>query len=306
MCGEFMAYLLLVLTVLFWAGNFVLARSMVDVLPPFTMASLRWSLAFLILLPFAYQSLIKERKQILKHWKVVCVLSMFGVAMFNSFIYLGVQTTTATNAALLQSAIPILVLILGAVFYRDFLSRKQLVGVCSSCVGVMVIITEGNLAALFDLHLNQGDLWILCGVSSWTVYTVLLRYKPAEITGLSFLSTNMLVGSLFILPFTLMEFSQGKVSAISVNQDIVSSVLYLAIFPSLLSYLFWNKGVAQVGAAKASLFIHLMPVFGTILASIFLNEKLHLFHLAGIVLIFFGIYLAVITDILKRIRKSQA
>jgi drug/metabolite transporter (DMT)-like permease len=301
-----MAYLLLVLTVLFWATNFVLARSLVDILPPFTMASLRWSLAFLLLLPFAYSPLKRDWRLLVKHYKIVLVLSLFGVAMFNSLIYLGVQKTTATNATLLQSAIPILVLLFSVIFYRETLSKKQLVGVFFSCAGVATIISQGQLDTLLALRLNIGDLWILAAVSSWTIYSILLRYKPIEITGLSFLAANILIGNILIYPFAIWELYSASTIDVNVSKDVLFSVLYLAIFPSLLSYLFWNRAVAEIGAPKASLFIHLLPVFGTILAAVFLDEIPRWFHFVGITLVFTGIYLAIVTDVVERLKKAKA
>jgi len=300
-----MAYVLLVLTVLFWAGNFVLAKSLVGILPPFSMAALRWSVAFLILMPFVLPKLRSEWRLLLKHWKVVSILSLFGVAAFNCLIYLGVQKTSATNAALLQSAIPILVLLLCVLFYKELLSKKQLLGVFSSCLGVLVIISDGKLETLLSLSLNQGDLWILAAVSCWTIYSVLLRYKPVEISGPSLLAANIFIGNLLIYPFVVWEVQSVGFMGIELSQETILSVMYLAVFPSLLSYLFWNRAVAEVGAARASLFIHLLPVFGTILAALFLNEAPQIYHLIGIILIFSGIYLAVITDILARIKNQN-
>jgi len=205
----------------------------------------------------------------------------------------------------LQSAIPILVLLLCVLFYQELLSKKQLLGVFSSCLGVLVIISDGQLETLLALSLNQGDLWILAAVCCWTIYSVLLRYKPVDISGTSLLAANIFIGNLLIYPFVVWEVQMVSFQGIQFSQEILVSVIYLAVFPSLLSYLFWNRAVAEVGAARASLFIHLLPVFGTVLAAIFLGEAPQLYHLFGIVLIFTGIYLAVITDILRRIKKTQ-
>ncbi|MCJ8299273.1 MAG: DMT family transporter [Pseudomonadales bacterium] len=295
-----MAYFLLVLTVLFWAGNFVLARSLVDLLPPVSMASMRWSLAFILLLPFVYSRLWRDRKLLVKHWKIITLLSLFGVAAFNTTVYLGVQHTTATNATLLQSSIPILVLILSVIFFSEKISIKQLLGVCFSFVGVLVIIAKGQLDVLLAFSLNTGDLWILIAVSCWTVYSVLLRYKPAQLDGLSFLGASIFIGNLILYPLVYWELQYVDINSFQVTWQISSAVMYLAIFPSLLAYFFWNRAVAEVGAARASLFIHLLPVFGALLATVLLGEAMQIFHLIGIILIFIGIYLAIITDILRR------
>ncbi|MCJ8336920.1 MAG: DMT family transporter [Pseudomonadales bacterium] len=295
-----MAYFLLVLTVLFWAGNFVLARSLVDLLPPVSMASMRWSLAFILLLPFVYPRLWRDRKLLVKHWKIITLLSLFGVAAFNTTVYLGVQHTTATNATLLQSSIPILVLILSVIFFSEKISIKQLLGVCFSFVGVLVIIAKGQLDMLLAFSLNTGDLWILIAVSCWTIYSVLLRYKPAQLDGLSFLGASIFIGNLILYPLVYWELQYVDINSFQVTWQISSAVMYLAIFPSLLAYFFWNRAVAEVGAARASLFIHLLPVFGALLATLLLGEAMQIFHLIGIILIFIGIYLAIITDILRR------
>ena len=295
-----MAYFLLVLTVLVWAGNFVLARSLVDLLPPVSMASMRWSLAFILLLPFVYSRLWRDRKLLVKHWKIITLLSLFVVAAFNTTVYLGVQHTTATNATLLQSSIPILVLILSVIFFSEKISIKQLLGVCFSFVGVLVIIAKGQLDVLLAFSLNTGDLWILIAVSCWTVYSVLLRYKPAQLDGLSFLGASIFIGNLILYPLVYWELQYVDINSFQVTWQISSAVMYLAIFPSLLAYFFWNRAVAEVGAARASLFIHLLPVFGALLATVLLGEAMQIFHLIGIILIFIGIYLAIITDILRR------
>ena len=305
-----MAYLLLVLTVLFWAGNFVLARSLVDILPPFSMAGMRWTLAFLILLPFVFNHVKRDWRLLLKHWKIVSILSLFGVAAFNCLIYLGVQKTTATNATLLQSAIPIMVLLVCVFVYRERLSKRQLMGVFSSFVGVLFIISEGKFSTMLSLQLNIGDLWILAAVTCWTIYSILLRYKPVQISGLSLLAANIFIGNLLIYPFGYLElfYWEGQTFSLAqftLTQDIVIATLYLAVFPSLLSYLFWNRAVAEVGAAKASLFIHLLPVFGTILAAIFLDEQPQNFHFIGIGLIFSVIYLAIFADLVRGLRKPK-
>ncbi|EPJ43942.1 MAG: hypothetical protein OFPI_41350 [Osedax symbiont Rs2] len=295
-----MAYFLLVLTVLFWAGNFVLARSLVDLLPPVSMASMRWSLAFILLLPFVYSRLWRDRTLLIKHWKIITLLSVFGVAAFNTTVYLGVQHTTATNGALLQSFIPIMVLILSVIFFKEKISAKQLLGVCFLFFGGVVIIAKGQLDTLLAFSLNQGDLWILASVSSWTIYSVLLRYKPTQLDGLSFLAASIFIGNLMLYPLVYWELQYVDINSFNINWEISTAVMYLAIFPSLLAYFFWNRAVAEVGAAKASLFIHLLPVFGTLLATLLLDEAVQLFHLLGILLIFIGIYLAIITDILRR------
>lgn len=291
-----MAYLFLSLTALFWAGNFVLGRSMHLVVSPIVMAEMRWLLALLIISPFLVPKLIKNKTIILQHWPILTLLSILSVACFNTFIYLGLTITTATNATILQSVIPIAILILSAFWLKEAVSKQQWLGVFISLGGVLILITKGDLLSLLDYSINQGDIYVLIAVIFWATYSILLRYRPAELDGFTFFGITVLVGSIALLPFSLIEYYYYSTAIIWQNSTILT-ILYMAIFPSILAYIFWNKGVSELGAAKAGLFIHLMPCFGLILSSFFLNEKIYLFHIGGILLIFCGIYLAVFTKI---------
>lgn len=291
-----MAYLFLSLTALFWAGNFVLGRSMHLVVSPIVMAEMRWLLALLIITPFLIPKLKKNKAIILQHWPILTLLSILSVACFNTFIYFGLTITTATNATILQSVIPIAILILSAFWLKETVSKQQWLGVFISLAGVLILITKGDLPSLLDYSINQGDIYVLIAVFFWATYSILLRYRPAEIDGFTFFGITVLVGSIALLPFSLIEYYYYAPDIVW-QKSTVLTILYMAIFPSILAYIFWNKGVSELGAAKAGLFIHLMPCFGLILSSFFLNEKIYPFHLGGILLIFSGIYLAVFTKI---------
>lgn len=288
-----MAYLLLIFTTLFWAGNFVTARGIHSDFPPLTMSFMRWGLAFLIILPLFLPRLRRNWPVIRKHLPILCLLSVLGVACFNSFIYLGLQTTMATNATLLQSAVPIVILVICSLFLKESVSRKQWAGVFISFAGVLILISRGQLQVLQSLAFNKGDLWVFAAVLAWSTYSVLLRWKPKELDGFTFLGFTIMVGAIVVFPFALREFSNGQIPTWS--EQTVAAIVYMAICPSLLAYTFWNRGVAELGAAKAGLFIHLMPLFGLILSVIFLGEKVQTFHFIGIGLIFTGIYLAIIS-----------
>lgn len=292
-----MAYLLLSLTALFWAGNFVLGRAMHLVISPIIMAEMRWLLALLIILPFLLPRLKKNKTIILQHWPVLTLLSVLSVACFNTFIYLGLTITTATNATILQSVIPIVILILSALCFKENVSKQQWLGVFISLSGVLILITKGDLSSLANYTINQGDIYVLIAVVLWAIYSILLRYRPAELDGFTFFGITVLFGSIALLPFSLIEYHYYSPVIVWQNSTLLA-ILYMAIFPSILAYIFWNKGVSELGAAKAGLFIHLMPCFGLILSSFFLNEKIYPFHIGGILLIFYGIYLAVFTKII--------
>jgi len=287
-----MAYLLLALTALFWSGNFVLGRAMHLLLPPVVMAELRWLLALALILPFLLPKLIANKVIILKHWKILTLLSILSVACFNTFIYIGLTLTTASNATILQSVIPIVILIISVIWLRESISIQQWFGVIVSSFGVLALITKGDPASLLTFQFNQGDLFILVAVLSWAVYSILLRWRPVELDGFTFFGITVVIGAIALFPFALFELQH--VEPVVWHNQTIATIIYMAVFPSILAYIFWNKGVAELGAAKAGLFIHLMPIFGLILSSLFLNEEIQSFHLIGIAFIFSGLYLAVI------------
>ena len=297
-----MAYLLLILTTLFWSGNFVLARAMHLDLPPITMAFSRWLLALLIILPWLLPRLIRQRKVLWDNAGSLLFFGVVGVAGFNTQVYIGLQDTSATNAVLMQSMVPIMILVLGALFLGERGSRKQWLGVTLSFIGVAVLIARGDLQSLLGLEFNRGDLWIFGAVLVWSVYSLGLRWRPKGLDGFTFFGITVVVAVVVLAPLAWWE--QTEVPTLEWQMPMLLTVLYMAIFPSILAYLFWNRGVEELGASVAGLFIHLMPVFGMLLSVIFLGEALHSFHLWGVVLIFAGIYLAVISDTLKRLKTN--
>ncbi|MDD2900447.1 MAG: DMT family transporter [Desulfuromonadaceae bacterium] len=282
-------YILLILTTLFWAGNFVLGRAVNTVIPPITLAFWRWALALLILLPFSMRHLISQWPLLKKSWKKLIPFGILGISCFNTFVYIGLHSTTATNALLLNSIIPVLIVIISRIFALTPVSRTQAVGILMSLAGVLTIICRADVGRLLAFRFNGGDLWILLAVACWAVHTFRLRLRPVELHPLSFLTAIVAIGLVVIFPFYLWEFSHGG----RFTPDLVScgSMMYVATFPSVLAYIFWNQAVVELGPNKAGLFIHLMPVFGTLLSIIFLGESLQLFHVAGICLISLGIYL---------------
>jgi len=288
-----MAYLLLALTTLFWAGNFVLARMFHLDIPPVTMAALRWILAWLLIAPFVIPKIIAQWPTICQHYKILLALSIIGVTSFNTLIYCGLQFTTATNGTLLQSAIPIMILILSATVLKEQISKRQWSGVAVSTLGVLMLISKGNLTNLLGLQINDGDLWILTAVLCWAVYSILLRWRPQTIDGFTLFGITVSITVIVLIPLALLE--QQTAPAITWSLSSVGTITYMALFPSILAYLFWNRGIAELGAAKAGLFIHLMPLYGILLAATFLDETIESFHITGILLIFSGIYLAVIS-----------
>jgi len=286
-------YGLLVLTTLFWAGNFVLGRAVHLDVPPLGLSFWRWLTALVIILPFAIPHWRASRQVIKKNWFILLVLSVFSVGCFNTMIYLGLQTAPASNSILLQSACPILILIISWLFFREKVTLLQGVGMLLSLFGVVVVVTEGSPSAIMDMSfLNAGTAWILLGVLCWAIYSSLLRLRPDGLSPFGFFALTVLVGVVVLLPFYLYETLSGR--AMPFNLISVSSVLYLSIFPSILAYLFWNKAIAELGPARAGQFIHLVPAFGITMAILFLGEPLQGFHVSGFLLILGGIWLATV------------
>lgn len=217
-------------------------------------------------------------------------LSMLGVASFNTLIYLGLQTTTASNAVLMQSLIPVAIVGLSYLILGNLIDRYQTLGIIISITGVSFIITRGETAALLKLDLNRGDLLVLLAVFAWGIYSVLLKKLPHKLNDYALLGYTIYFGIIAIAPIYAWEIYSAD--TLNINLTTAGTLAYVAIFPSILAYHFWNRAVSQVGPAKAGLFIHLMPVFGTILSVVFLEERLHWYHFTGILLVAVGIYLA--------------
>lgn len=221
------------------------------------------------------------------------LLGSLSVGAFNTLAYIGLQYTTAVNGTLMQSSMPIMILLLSAIFLKEVASVKQWLGVGVSLCGVLVLISRADLAMLKSLQFNPGDLWVLLGMLVWGIYSILLRWRPKGLSGFTLFSVTLMVGVIILAPLAVVEM-QDK-APIVWNTDLYYLIGYLAVFPSILAYLFWNYGVEKLGAHAAGLFIHLVPLWGMILSVSFLGEKLYAFHFWGIVLIFSGIYLAVIS-----------
>ena len=283
-------YLLLSLTSLFWSLNWVIGRAIVGHVTPLTLTFIRWLVAVAVMMPFAWPEIRAHWPVVRRNWRVIAWLGFWGTGLHNAFAYVGLQYTTATNGVILNSSIPILIILLGWVIYRETITRVQMLGVTISLAGILAIISRGDPAVLAHLEMNKGDLIVLFGMVFWAAYTVFLRMKPAELPGLAMLACCGVVGVTLLFPLMLVEmlFLGGRVEFTPAT---VAAMFYVGIFPSFVGYVFWNRGVAEVGPTIAGLFVHLMPAFGALLGWIFLGERIYLFHVVGIVLILAGIAL---------------
>jgi len=283
-------YLLLSFTAFFWSANWVVGRATVGQVPPVALAYWRWVLAVLFMLPFAWPHLKRDWPAIKRHWKSLAALGVVGTGYHNMFSYLGLQYTTATNGVMLNSAIPVFIIALGVMFFGQRIAVLQLLGVAVSITGVLTILARGDLAVLAQFQLNGGDLILLASMVQWALYTLALKWRPPDISSLAFLCVCATVGVAAMTPAYVFDtFVLGR--SIQWSWPVVGALFYVGLFPSFIGYVFWNRGVEAVGPNISGLFVHLMPVFGSLLAWAFLGERLYMFHLAGIALILAGIWI---------------
>lgn len=283
------AYPLLTVTALFWAGNSIVGRAARDLVPPAALSFWRWTLALALLLPLAWPHLKRDWPVLRAKWPIVALLGALAIGSFNILLYTGLQSTTALNSMLIQSALPALVLVVGALVMGDRTSPRQIAGVLISLIGVLAIIARGDPAMLWGLQLNIGDAIIGGAVLLWALYSVLLRRRPA-VHPLSFLAASMVVGIAVIIPFYVHELLSGRLIVPAMGSAL--AIAYVSIFPSFLAYLFFNRGVELIGSAATGQYMNVMPLMGAGLAMLFLGEVLHLFHIAGLALIVAGILVA--------------
>jgi drug/metabolite transporter (DMT)-like permease len=282
-------YLLLSLTSLFWAGNTVLGRYISGHVPPITLAFIRWGGAFLIVLPFAGPHLIRDWPVIRKHAGLMTVFALTGVSAYNAMAYYGLQYTTAIHGLLLQSVTPLFVALWTFALFGERLSRRQTGGILISLTGVMIIVCQGSLAVLLGVNFNRGDLSFLIALLIYAFYTAWLRKRPT-MHPLSFLGVGMGWGAILLLPAVVWEIASG--ATLILDTTSIATFVYVCVFPSLLGYLCLNRGIELIGANRAAPFIHLVPVFGSLLAIGLLGERFELYHAAGYALVFTGITVA--------------
>lgn len=283
------AYLLLIFTALFWAGNQVLGRAAVGHIPPIQLSFLRWAGATLLILPFVAPHLRKDWPQIAARWRYLVVIGIVGGGMFNTLQYIGLNYTSALNSLVLNSTAPIFIGLACFIAFRDKITLPQILGTLVSTSGVLAIVTRGDIAALASFAFNDGDLLILLGMATNGFYTAYLRQRPA-IHWLSFLFCLFAMSALFNLPLVVWELSTG--ATMEVSPFTLAAVAYVAIVPSILAYICFTRGVELIGGVRASIFLHLIPVFGAALAIGLLGEPMGLYHIGGFALILAGVTLA--------------
>ena len=283
------AWTLLVLCNLLWASNIVVGRVLLMHMPAVALSFWRWVGAFAVAFWFSWPYLKQDWRALLSHWKLMLILAATGIAAFNTTAYIGLAGSTALNVLLLQSCLPLLVIVWAFVLFREQASIWQLLGVAISLIGVAVVASHGSMPALLALQLRHADLWIFASVVIYGVYAVLLRKRPA-VHPLSFMLVAMGLGALMIAPLYGWELSTG--ARIGDDWRNYAGILYMAVFPSFISYLFFNRAVQLIGAARAGQSTHLIPIFGCFMAVLLLGESIHPYYITAVVLIAAGIVLA--------------
>jgi len=285
------AYLMLVCATLFWAGNFMVGKfAFFTNIPPMSLVFYRWSLVWIILLPFTFSEIIRSKEVILNNLPLLIFLALTSVGLFNSFTYLSLVHTQVINASLFNTAIPAIIILLCFIFKIEKTNKYQIIGLIISILGILTIITKLNLEIIFSLNFNKGDLIMIGGVISWGLYSSFLKIKKFTLPLLTLVHILCSFGLIFIFPQFIYEFSQGQ--KIDLNLDIFYILVFLALFPSIGSYYCWAGAVSIIGANRAGIFLSLIPLFSTIMAIYFYNEQFKFFHLIGAILIILGLILS--------------
>jgi drug/metabolite transporter (DMT)-like permease len=283
------AYALLALASLCWSGNHVLGRAIAGQVPPVSLSALRWVAPCIIAGILARHHLSRDWPAIKSHWKVILALGLSGGALFSALQYVGLQYTTAVNVSVLNSLGPVFIVAAVAIMFGETMRPIQLAGIAVSLAGVLFVVSRGEPSMLLALSFNYGDLIILFNMMVWAVYSAVLRLRPA-VHWTSFMFVFALIAAVGTLPFAMYEHAQGF--HFQATAATLVTIAYVSIFPSLIAFLAWNRGVELIGANRAGALLHLVALYSAVLAGIFLDERLQGFHVIGFVLILAGVTLA--------------
>jgi drug/metabolite transporter (DMT)-like permease len=282
-------YLLLALAGLCWSGNHIVGRAMAGHVPPLAVSTLRWILPAALLWLLARGAIRRDWPTVRRHWLLIVLLSLSGGAAFGAFQLIGLQYSTAVNVAVLNSVPPVFIVAAGALIFRDRLSLAQVSGIAISTLGVLVIVTRADPSVFARLEFNRGDIIVLCNMGLWSAYSACLRLLP-PLQWQTFVFFLVTVSAVATAPFFAWEHASGYV--LQATLLTAGALLYVSLFSSFFAYLLWNRGVELIGANRAGVFLHLIPIYGAILATIFLGERLMAYHVLGFVLILSGVWLA--------------
>ncbi len=286
-----LAYILLVLTTLFWSGNFIVGKAASTFqIPPFSLNFYRWLFAGLILLPFTLNEIIKKKDYIFRNIGFFIILGITSITIFNSTVYYSLYYMQVISGVLMISTIPVWIMFISSILGIEKTNKFQILGVILSLLGVLFIITKSNIDVIRNLDFNRGDLIMATGMFAWALYSALLKKKTYEISQITLLEVVIITGLIFLIPIYVLEMYFGN--QIEIGKPFILTLSYVVLFPGLASFFFWIKGISIIGANRAGVFLHLMPVFGSIMAILLFNEKFMIYHLLGAVFIIAGITLS--------------
>jgi len=286
-----LAYLLLIFTTIFWSGNFIVGKAAsLYQIPPFSLNFYRWFFAGLILFPFTFKELINKKNYIFKNIGFFIILGISSITIFNSIVYYSLYYTQVISGVLMISTIPVWIIFIASILNIEKTNVFQIIGVGLSLIGVICIITKADLDLIKNLDFNKGDLSMIVAMFAWAVYSALLKKKKYEISQLALLQVVIILGLIFLIPIYFIEMNLGH--TIVLGLPFYLTLSYVVIFPGLLAFFFWIKGISIIGANRAGVFLHLMPIFGAIMAMIIFDEKFMYYHLLGAIFILAGITLS--------------
>ena len=286
-----LAYLLLIFTTIFWSGNFIVGKAAsLYQIPPFSLNFYRWFFAGLILLPFTFKELINKKNYIFQNIGFFIILGISSITIFNSIVYYSLYYTQVISGVLMISTIPVWIIFIASILNIEKTNVFQIIGVGLSLIGVICIITKADLNLIKNLDFNKGDLSMIVAMFAWAVYSALLKKKKYEISQLALLQVVIILGLIFLIPIYFIEMNLGHIIVLGLPFYLTLS--YVVIFPGLLAFFFWIKGISIIGANRAGVFLHLMPIFGAIMAMIIFDEKFMYYHLLGAIFILTGITLS--------------
>tara|TARA_X000001036_G_scaffold429217_1_gene460116 strand:- start:436 stop:1329 length:894 start_codon:yes stop_codon:yes gene_type:complete len=286
-----LAYLLLTLSVLFWAGNFIVGKfATLFEVPPLTLNVLRWLSVWLILMPFTYKEIYNNLPDIKKKWFVISFMGLITISTFNSVVYFALNHTQVINAVLVLAAIPAATIVFSSLMNVEKTNIFQLIGLILSIIGIGSIISNGDIQKIISLNFNKGDVWMLVCVITWALYSTLLKKHKFKYSQFTLIQLMVSAGLLFLIPQLFYEKSIGL--ELNFNKAFLAILFYVVVFPAIAAYYCWQKGVEIIGPNRASMFIQLMPLFSAVMAVIIFREKFELYHFAGAIFIVSGIYLS--------------
>ncbi len=282
---------LAVITTIIWSGNFIIARGVYNQIPPVSLAFYRWALASVIIFFVGYKKFVAEKHFVFKNWKYLFWVALMGITLFNTFIYIAGHTTSAINLALIgTTSAPVFAIIISAIFLKEIITPLRIAGLLFCIAGVVVLISKGSFTTLLAFRFSAGDVWILLSAFVFSIYTVLVKKKPAAISPITFLFVVFIGGTFLLLPFFIIE--QIVMPVIIWDTKLLGSIFYLGIGASVISFFCWNAAIAKIGAVRTALFGNLIPIFSTLEAVWLLGETVTLVHLISGGLVITGLVLA--------------